>query len=98
MTQHVTQHVEPDREVAMLRSELEMLMGERRALLHAVGAAAVFVAVMDSHSLPPDSYESADKLAIAINGLPEETLRDALELVRADGDAPDGDAPGGKAA
>jgi hypothetical protein len=71
-----------DQEVSMLRTELEMLMGERAGLLRTVGAAAVFVAHLDSSVLPEATYTSADVLAHALNALPEETLRDALETVR----------------
>jgi hypothetical protein len=38
-------------EVSMLRTEIEMLMGEREGLLRTVGAAAVFVAHLDSSVL-----------------------------------------------
>ena len=67
----------------MLRSEIEMLMSERRTLLIVTGAAAVFVANMDSKSLPQETYESAEMLAEGLNALPEDTLRDALEVVKA---------------
>lgn len=70
------------REIAMLRAEVEMLMNERQALLRATGAAAVFVANLDSQALPEATYAVADVLAHALNELPEDTLRDALELVR----------------
>lgn len=69
-------------EVAMLRAEIEMLMSERQALLRATGAAAVFVANLDSESLPETTYAVADILAHSLNDLSEDTLRDALELVR----------------
>ena len=69
-------------EIAMLRAEIEMLMGERQSLLRATGAAAVFVANLDSESLPETTYAAADMLAQSLNGLTEDTLRDALELVR----------------
>jgi hypothetical protein len=69
-------------EIAMLRAEVEMLMSERQALLRATGAAAVFVANLDSESLPEDTYAVADILAHALNDLSEDTLRDALELVQ----------------
>lgn len=69
-------------EIAMLRAEVEMLMSERQALLRATGAAAVFVANLDSETLPEDSYAVADVLAHALNELPEDTLRDALEAAR----------------
>jgi hypothetical protein len=69
-------------EISMLRAEIEMLMSERHALLRATGAAAVFVANLDSESLPEDTYAVADILAHALNDLTEDTLRDALELVQ----------------
>ena len=69
-------------EIAMLRTEVEMLMTERQALLRATGAAAVFVANLDSESLPESTYAVADILAHALNDLSEDTLRDALELVQ----------------
>jgi uncharacterized membrane protein len=71
-----------DQEIAMLRAEIEMMMGERQSLLRASGAAAVFVAQLDSSSLPEETYAAADVLAQALNTLPDETLREALELVR----------------
>lgn len=83
----MTMQTQQDRELAMLRSEIELLMGERRALLRVVGAAAEFVAQIDSHALPPSSYEVADRLALAINGLSEDSLRDALELLEASREA-----------
>jgi hypothetical protein len=69
-------------EIGMLRAEIEMLMGERQSLLRATGAAAVFVANLDSESLPEHTYAIADILAHALNDLPEDSLRDALEIVR----------------
>ncbi|HSS47112.1 MAG TPA: hypothetical protein VLL03_06850 [Burkholderiales bacterium] len=71
-----------DQEISMLRQEIEMLMGERQNLLRVTGAAAVFVANMDSKSLPEETYEAAEQLAEGLNALPEDTLRDALELVK----------------
>ncbi len=69
-------------ELEMLRGEIEMLMGERQSLLRAAGAAAVFVAQLDSSVLPENTYAAADVLAHALNSLQEDTLKDALELVR----------------
>jgi hypothetical protein len=66
----------------MLRAEIEMLMTERASLLRSTGAAAMFVAKLESQTLPESAYEAAGILATTINGLPEETLRDAIELVR----------------
>lgn len=82
-----------DEEVSMLRTEIEMLMSERDGLLRTVGAAAIFVAHLDSSVLPEETYTSADVLAHALNALPEETLRDALEKVRPEV-SPTSDEPG----
>jgi len=40
------------------------------------------VAKLDSHVLPEATYAAADILAVSLNALSEETLRDAVELVR----------------
>jgi hypothetical protein len=74
--------IQREQELEMLRSEIELLMAERESLLRSTGAAAIFVAKLDSHTLPESTYEAADILAATINGLPEETLRDAIDLVR----------------
>ena len=80
-----------EEEVSMLRAEIEMLMNERAGLLRTVGAAAVFVAHMDSTTLPEETYTSADVLAHALNALPEESLRDALEIIRPEVDPTSGE-------
>ena len=71
-----------EEELAMLRSDIEMLMAEREHLLRTAGAAAMFVAKLDTHALPENTYEAADILAGVINSLPEETLKDAVDSVR----------------
>lgn len=68
----------------MLRSELELLMRERQALLKVAGAAAGLIAELDSHDLPKGTVEAADLLASSINTLTEETLQDALSAVHAE--------------
>ena len=73
-----------DQDVAMLRGEVEMLMSERKSLLRTAGAAAVFVANMDSSSLPAQAFEAAEMLAGSLNGLEEDTLREALDAVKAE--------------
>lgn len=72
-------------EIRLLREEIELLMAERRQLLQVTGAAAVFVANLDTDSLPDemDTIDAAEMLAEQLNELPEETLKDALESVRA---------------
>lgn len=71
-----------EQETSMLRAEMEILMSERQSLLVVTGAAAVFVAELDSSILPDNVCEAAKFLSNALNNLPEETLRDALEKVR----------------
>lgn len=73
-----------EQEVFMLREEMEILMNERQSLLNATGAAAVFVAKLDSALLPASVRQAAQVLSSSINKLPEETLRDALEKVRSE--------------
>ena len=73
-----------DQEIAMLRHELEMLMGERQILLRVAGASAALIASIDSKHLPVGAVESADLVATSINMLSEETLQDALGAVRAE--------------
>jgi hypothetical protein len=77
-------HELKDQEIAMLRAELEMLMGERQALLRIAGASASFIAELDAGVLPENTLEAAEILAESINAAPEETMRDALEIVKAE--------------
>ncbi|WP_124950642.1 hypothetical protein [Sulfuriferula thiophila] len=70
-------------EISMLRNELEMLMRERDGLLRVSGAAAVFVAELDSEKLPAVTLEAAEMLAESLNELTEDTLQDALNAVKA---------------
>lgn len=71
-------------QIALLRSEIEMLMAERRVLLHIAGAAAAFVAELDVESLPEETYEAAEMLAEYLNKASEETILDALQAVKAE--------------
>jgi hypothetical protein len=84
----MTVHALRDEEVNFLRKEIEMLMAERHRLLQVVGAAAVLVANLDSDTLPADedTIDAAEMLAEQLNSLSEETLKDALESVRAEMD------------
>ena len=76
-------HTLKDQEIAMLRTELEMLMKERQALLQVAGAAASFIAELDSFDVPRVAMNAAELLAEQVNALPEETLQDALSAVEA---------------
>jgi hypothetical protein len=62
----------------MLSQEIELLMAERSKLLRVAGAAAQFVAVMESKRLPEEVATEAEILAESVNALTEDTLRDAL--------------------
>jgi hypothetical protein len=62
----------------MLSKEIEILMSERSRLLRVAGAAAQFVAVMDSRNLPEKVATEAEILAESVNALSEDTLKDAL--------------------
>lgn len=81
----MTVHALKDEEIQLLRKEIEMLMAERQGLLQVVGSAAVLVANLDSDTLPDDeeTIDAAEMLAEQLNSLTEETLKDALESVRA---------------
>jgi hypothetical protein len=65
----------------MLSKEIEILMAERARLLRVAGAAAQFVAVMESRKLPESVATEAELLAESVNELPEDTLRDALVAI-----------------
>lgn len=82
----MTVHTLEDNEVRLLRKEIEILMTERQRLLQVVGAAAVLVANLDSDTLPDDedTIDAAEMLAEQLNGLQEESLKDALDSVRAE--------------
>ena len=62
----------------MLGNEIELLMAERAKLLRVAGAAAQFVAVMESRNLPEKVATEAEILAESVNDLSEDTLKDAL--------------------
>ncbi|MCC6924091.1 MAG: hypothetical protein IT525_13705 [Nitrosomonas sp.] len=71
-----------ENEVSLLRAEIEMLMRERQSLLNTVGAAARFVASLDSNVLSKETCGTAQLLTKSLNQLNDETLRDALEKVK----------------
>lgn len=81
-----------DQEIAMLRREVELLMGERELLLRIAGSAAALIASLDSKRLPVGAVEAADLVATSINQLSEETLQDALGSVHAEIEAEGGSA------
>ncbi|MBL8521091.1 MAG: hypothetical protein JNK75_10505 [Betaproteobacteria bacterium] len=69
-------------DVAMLRSEIEMLMADRERLLRAAGTAAKFVEKVNMAKLPVSAIPLAEAMASAVNALSEDTLREALLAVK----------------
>ena len=65
----------------MLSKEIDLLMAERARLLRVAGAAAQFVAVMESRNLPEEVATEAELRAESVNDLPEDTLKDALVII-----------------
>lgn len=66
----------------MLRSEIEIMMADREALLRVAGAAAKFVENMNMTKLPVSSIPLAQAISSAVNALSEDSLRDALESLQ----------------
>ncbi len=65
----------------MLSKEIEILMAERAKLLKVAGAAAQFVAVLESARLSESVATEAEILAECVNALSEDTLKDALQSI-----------------
>ena len=65
----------------MLSKEIEILMAEREKLLRVAGAAAQFVAVLESEKLPQAVATEAEILAQSVNALSEDSLKDALASI-----------------
>jgi hypothetical protein len=65
----------------MLGQELEILMADREKLLRVAGAAAQFVAVLESEKLSESVATEAEILAECVNALSEDSLRDALAAI-----------------
>lgn len=76
--------VAKEQEIAMLRGEMELLMNERDGLLKIAGAAAAFVANVEVNALPKGCWDAADLLGESLNGVSEDTLKDALAAVEAE--------------
>lgn len=69
-------------EVSMLRSEIELLMSDRQALLRLAGATAKFVEKVNIEKLPLSVVPLADAIAEGVNDLSEDTLREALLSIK----------------
>ena len=65
----------------MLSQEIEILLSDREKLLRVAGAAAQFVAVLESAKLSQSVATEAEILAECVNALSEDTLRDSLAAI-----------------
>jgi hypothetical protein len=65
----------------MLGQEIEILLADREKLLRVAGAAAQFVAVLESEKLSESVATEAEILAECVNALSEDSLRDALAAI-----------------
>ncbi|MFZ5557842.1 MAG: hypothetical protein ACOZDY_14180 [Pseudomonadota bacterium] len=77
-------HIPDENEITMLRAEVEMLVAERERLLRAVGAAAVLYARIDPQTLPEKALAAAEVLTQSLNGVSEDVLQEAIELVESE--------------
>jgi len=68
--------------VQMLRSEIELMMADREALLRVAGAAAKLIEKVNIARLPVSAVPLAETLASSVNALSEDTLKDALLAVK----------------
>jgi hypothetical protein len=68
--------------VQMLRSELEIMLADRNALLRVAGAAAKFVEQVNIAKLPVSAIPLAEAMASNVNALSEDSLKEALESLQ----------------
>jgi len=68
--------------VEMLRSEIELMVSDREALLRVAGAAAKFVEKVNIAKLPVSVIASAEALASSVNALTEDSLKEALNAIK----------------
>jgi hypothetical protein len=68
--------------VEMLRSEIELMVSDRDALLRVAGAAAKFVEKVNITKLPVSAIPHAEALASSVNALSEDSLKEALSAIK----------------
>ncbi len=68
--------------VQMLRSEIEIMMHDREALLRVAGAAAKFVEQVNIAKLPVSVVPLAEAVSANVNKLSEDSLKDALDSLK----------------
>lgn len=72
----------PEDEVAMLRSELELMIHEDAYMKKIVGAAALLISRLDRVQLPGGTVRAALSLAYLIEAMPEEVVCEAMNSFR----------------
>lgn len=68
--------------VEMLRSEIELMVSDRDALLRVAGAAAKFVEKVNIAKLPVSAIPLAEALSVGVNALSEDSLKEALAAIK----------------
>ena len=68
--------------VEMLRSEIELMVSDRDALLRIAGAAAKFVEKVNITKLPVSAIPLAEALASSVNALSEDSLKESLAAIK----------------
>ncbi len=68
--------------IQMLRSEIELMVSDREALLRVAGAAAKFVEKVNFTKLPVSAIPLAETLASSVNALTEDSLKEALAAIK----------------
>ncbi len=68
--------------IEMLRSEIELMVSDREALLRIAGAAAKFVEKVNITKLPVSAIPLAEALASSVNALTEDSLKEALNAIK----------------
>lgn len=69
-------------EIAMLRSELELMIHEDAYMKKIVGAAALLISRLDRVQLPGSTVRAALSLAYLIEAMPEEVVCEAINSFR----------------
>jgi pilus assembly protein TadC len=68
--------------IEMLRSEIELMVSDRDALLRIAGAAAKFVEKVNITKLSVSVIPLAEALSSSVNALTEETLKESLTAIK----------------
>lgn len=72
-----------ENEIAMLRSELELMLEEDTRLKKIVGAAAMFISRLEGEVLPKKTVVAGLALARLIDDMPDDAMCEALQVYQA---------------